>query len=356
MSNQQKMLLQLFADGGSGGASAAAGAQAGGTAATGDTGNDATTSANGAAAVPAFIPEKARAIYQKAMKRTSATQENAGSEARAAVPDTKDQPPADKPAAKEPGTKDVTAKETDKTRKSYAELIKDPFYKEEHTRYMEATIRERLKGANARQESLAKQNAEMQEILATVATKYGLDPNSEAFLQELKRATGEDDSFYEAYAAEHDMSSAEARRTVELERRLAATEREVQARRDAEQQAAAVDSLRESGAKTKALYPDFDLDFEMKDPRFVRIVAATGGDTTAAYFATHHKELVSGAVQKASEEAARATMNSVRAGMARPTENGVSNTPPAARAEVDYSKMNLQQIRAEADRLRRERG
>lgn len=339
MSNRNlRMFLQLFADGGAGGAAPAGDGGAGGDAATGVIGTE-NSDANDD--VPASVPEKAREIYRKAIKKHRADRREAASV-----------PPAKNTTAEGKATdapSETAKQEPPPKRPTYAELIKSPEYKEEHSRYMQNAIKERFKGVDAR-------TARTDKILSVVATKYGLDPQSETFLDDLEKATDQDDAYYEAYAEKHDMTSEEARRVVNLEQRLAAAEREATMRREAEENARVIEALRPRATETKKRYPAFDLDTEMKNPAFVRILSATQGDTTAAYMAVHHGELIPQMVQRAADDAVRATVNDIRRSSARPAENGVSSPAPAAKAEVDYSKMNLQQIRAEAERLKRLQG
>ena len=338
MSNRNlRTFLQLFADGGAGGAAPAGDGGAGGDAATGVIGTE-NSDANDD--VPASIPEKARSIYRKAMKQHRANTARVPAESST----TAEEKATDAPSE--------TAKEEsppEQKRPTYAELIKSPEYKEEHSRYMQQAIAERFKGVNAR-------TARTDKILSVVATKYGLDPQSESFLEDLEKATNADDAYYEAYAEKHDMTSEEARRVVNLEQQLAAAQREEARRREAEEDARAIEALRPRAAETQKRYPSFDLDTEMKNPAFVRILNATQGDTTAAYMAVHHGELIPQMIQRATDDAVRATVNDVRRNAARPAENGVSSPAPAAKAEVDYSKMNLAQIRAQAAAWRNGKG
>ena len=338
MSNLKKF-LQLFADGGAGGSASAAGGVTGGdSAATGVTigtdGSDANDN------VPASIPEKAKGIYRKAMgqmKRSDGAVKSMQAKENASAEHDADTTAAKKEAPPE------------EKRPTYAELIKSPEYKEEHSRYMQNAIKERFKSVEAK-------NARTDKILSVVATKYGLDPQSESFLDDLEKATDADDAYYEAYAEKHDMTNEEARRVVNLEQQLAAAQKEAALRLQAEEDARAIEALRPRELETKKKYPAFDLDTEIKNPAFVRILNATQGDTTAAYMAVHHGELIPQMVQRAADDAVRATVNDIRRSSARPAENGVSSPAPAAKAEVDYSKMNLQQIRAEAERLKRLQG
>ena len=330
---KRKMLLQLFADGGDGGAAAVgdAGANSDNVA----TGVNGTNEPDAEIEVPASIPEKAKEVYRRAMK---SRKQRAG-ETTPAVEGAIETGDAVNKTAEE------TPPDTQKTRVPFSELIKSPEYKDEFTQYMRAAIKDRFKSANAR-------NAQSDEILSIVANKYGIDPQGKTFLDDLKKAIEGDDAYFEAYAAEHDMTTKEARRVLSMEQEIAARKKADEAREDAEQ----VARLHSNAADTQKRFPSFDLDAEMKNPEFVRHLAAANGNTTAAFMATHYDDVLTETVQRATQDAARATVNNIRGGSARPAENGVSGPATPAKAERSFSGMNLQQIRAAAAEMRRKRG
>jgi hypothetical protein len=100
------------------------------------------------------------------------------------------------------------------------------------------------------------------------------------------------------------------------------------------------------------MFPDFDLDTEMQDERFRRLCAATNGDTTAAFKACHHDEIVSDTVRRASRQIQNQTAQSVASNKARPIENGISSSAPSV-VETNFKNMNLQELRQFAEEQRR---
>ena len=272
----------------------------------------------------ASIPEKAKKYYQKAMEKTSKSTPKA---------------PDDAQPTKEQGT-------TEKT--SYADLIKSDEYKEEHKAYMDKTIGDRLKKYKGIEENLGKHKA----ILDIVASKYGVNPNDENFLQVLQQKIDEDDSYYEQYAMEHEVSTEEARRIVTMERKVAQMDAQNAQREKEEQMRQQVMLLRQNAEKTKAQFPQFDLETEMQDERFRRLCAVNNGDTTAAYMACHWKDVLTNTVQMKTREIQAQTAQAVASNKARPIENGLSSSAPSV-VQQDFSKMNLQQLRQYADEQRR---
>ena len=318
--------LQLFGEGGDGGDGSSA-------VSAGDNAID--TSGE---KIPASIPEKAKKYYQKAMEKTSAN---------SAV---------STPLASEPVQPTNEPKAT--TEKiPYADLIKSDDYKEEHKAYMDKTIGDRLKKYKGIEEISGKQKA----ILDIVASKYGVNPDDENFLEVLQQKIDTDDSYVENYAMEHDISNEEARRILNMERKVArmdaekaAIEAEKAEMAKQEQMRQQIMLLRQNAEKTKSQFPQFDLDTEMQDERFRKLCAVNNGDTTAAYMACHWNEILPATVQMASRQIQAQTAQAVASNKARPIENGLSSSAPSV-VEQDFSKMNLKELRRFADEQRRKK-
>lgn len=310
--------LQMFADGGDGGDGGTAGA-------FGESGAE---NQSGEDVVKASIPEKAKKYYEKAVGK---------------------QEKKSKPTANDASTveKQTTAEE----RIPYAELIKSDGYKEEHQAYMEKTIGERLKKFKGMEDTLGKHR----EVLEVVAGKYGIDPSAENFLEVLDKKIREDDSYYEAYAMEHEVTTDEARKIVTMERKVAKMEAEKKEREQREAMQRQVMILRQNAEKTKAQFPQFDLDAEMQDERFRKLCAVNNGDTTAAYMACHWQDVIPATVKVASERIQAQTAQAIASNRARPMENGLNAVAPAVVKE-DFSSMNLQQLRNWAAEQRRKNG
>lgn len=311
--------LQLFAEGGEGADGGEASAE------TIDAGED----------VPSDIPDHAKEIYRKARAKMPGGDQRGKSTASEAT-----EPKEEKP-----------------THVAYSDLIKSDEYKEEHKAYMDKTIGDRLKKYKGLEEKQSKSD----EILALFAQKYGLDSASDTYLEDLKSKVESDDSTYEAYAMQHNVSTDEARRMVDLERRVAQADQQkrfeeqqrVEAQQRAEQQER-MQRLYASAEKTKAQYPSFNLETELQNPAFARMCAATNEDTTAAYIACHHNEILANTAQYASQQAQIQTANAIASGKSRPRESGLSNNAPAV-VEQDFSRMNLAQLRQYAEEQRRKR-
>ena len=318
--------LQLFGEGGDGG-------DGGSAVSAGDNAID-TSGEN----IPASIPEKAKKYFQKAMEKTSANK-------------TVSTPKASEPVQTTNEPKTTTEKTL------YADLIKSDDYKEDHKAYMEKTLGDRLKKYKGIEEISGKQKA----ILDVVASKYGVNPDDENFLEVLQQKVDADDAYVEDYAMEHDMSNEDARRILSMERKVARIDAEkaaMEAERaemaKQEQMRQQIMLLRQNAEKTKSQFPEFDLDTEMQDERFRKLCAVNNGDTTAAYMACHWNEIIPAKVQMASRQIQAQTAQVVASNKARPIENGLSSSAPSV-VEQDFRKMDLKQLRRFADEQRRKK-
>ena len=322
MLEKLKLNLQLFGEGGGDGGDGGSVGTSVGEVVGEDTGEK---------KIPAFIPEKAKKYYQKAMEKTSGSTTEVGT--------------------KTPDNAQTTNEKSTTDKLSYADLIKSDEYKEEHKAYMDKTISDRLK----KYKGIEDDNAKYKGILDTVACKYGVDTNAENFLEVLSQKIDEDDSYYENYAFEHNISTDEARRVVTMERKVAQIEAQKEQEAKQEQMRQQIMTLRQNAEKTKAQFPQFDLETEMQNEKFRRLCAVTSGDTTSAYMACHWNEILPATVQMASRQIQAQTANAVASNKARPIENGISSNAPSV-VQNDFRNMNLQQLRAFAEEQRRKSG
>lgn len=306
--------LQLFGEGGDGGA-------------TGE--GDGGVTGEAMDAELSRIPERARETYKKARAKHQPTNE------------VSEQPtPAEKP-----------------NHLSYQDLIKSDEYKEEHKAYMDKTIADRFKKYKGIEES----NKKMTDALSVVANKYGIDASSETFLDDLVGKIAHDDSYYEDYAMEHDISVEDAKEILDLKNEVARNKAEEKKRAEAEaeyekqqQFQAEINALKQSAERTKAMYPSFDLDAEMQNEKFRVLCAATHGDTLAAYRAMHHDELMNAQSQVIAQQAHQQAANTVYANKSRPIENGLSSQA-ATVTQTNWKGASLADIRKQAEIWRRGR-
>lgn len=311
--------LQLFAEGGDGGASAG--------------GEGSVTGAETGGKDPfANAPKKARDLFAKMQTEAKGDITSANESAPKKV-DT-------------PTTEEETPKQEKKL--SFKDLIASDDYKADYERHIQKAVKDRTKRHDT-------EMGEVNDLLALVGQKYGLDSASETFRADLTKAIQGDDSVYEKYAEEHDVPIEEAKTIVNLKQQLDRANKHAEEQRKAEENAKVINALKASAEQTKAKYPDFDLDTAIQDPQFRQLTMAWNGNTTMAYESLNHSAIVQEAERRAAAEAKQAVANSVRSNLSRPSEGGISSSTNTATNTPDFSSMNLKQLRewASKQKLRR---
>ena len=321
MTNFKWLNLQLFAGEGAG----ATGGEGGEGAATGD--NVATVDA-GQRLRELGVPEdkiRRRARYAAKAPETQAV--------------TEEEPKAAEEKEQDAAAENPTEEKTDNApaRMSWDEIMADP----EYNKQMQAVVQSRLKSAKGAEESLAK----LTPALELLARKHGLDPANMDY-DALTKAISDDNSYYEDKALQMGTS-------VETAKKIDQQERDTARQKKAEELSIQEQKIRNhfAGLEQQALemqkiVPNFDLQTELKNPAFLRMTSPNVGISVRdAYYAVHHDEMQTAAMQATAKATAQKISNNIQAGQRRPDENGISGQAPSA-TTFDYSKASREQREA----------
>jgi len=192
-------------------------------------------------------------------------------------------------------------------------------YRTEYDSEVQNIVQSRLKNANRQIEAANKYRDQTSRILETLALKYGGDVNDpDSLLQSIEA----DDGFYEEAAAERGLTVDQYKQFMRLESenkqfREAAERRQQQARSDSIYQ-----EWQEQAAKTRQYYKGFDLQKEIQNPNFSKLLRS-GVDVKTAFEVIHKDEIIPAAMQVATQKATQKVSNAVAANRARPAENGL---------------------------------
>ena len=222
-------------------------------------------------------------------------------------------------------------------------------YKEDLKKQVKEILDKRFKN-NA---DLEKQVSSMRELLENTARGYGLDPASESLLDDIRKAQDADDELYAKEAYEHGMSVGDYKKSIAREREMKTLQEKVREHEEREAHHAWIQNLQEQVPEVQKTFPAFNLDEEMKNPNFAYLVRP-GSPTSIedAMYAIHHREILTGVVKTAAEQASLKTANAVAANGARPKEGGLSSVPPTI-VKSDPSKWTKEDRAAIRDRVAR---
>lgn len=325
--------LQLFADGGaSAGAAPGGDAGAAGTGSAGSQGDNAYRALN--------IPAKARHILDKMPKAqvNSSTQESENTE---------------NTETETTNTDGETPIEKGKTKTPFSELVKSEEYKQEAQEYFDSRIGRRL----AKYKGLEADNQAMRDIIDKVNLRYGVNPESETFLTDFAAAVDKDTRLYEDEAASAGMTVDEFIKVKSAERIIAQNKIAEQNRQFNEMTQRHVSNLIQQAEAFKQKVPTFDLEGELQNPQFKKLVdppelGGVGLPVETAFNAFHHNEIMQATLASAVNQASISTANAVQTNLDRPQENGL-NVTHSDLTKLDPSKLKLEDFKRISEEFRR---
>ena len=238
-------------------------------------------------------------------------------------------------------------------RLSFEDLVKSEDYAEEAKAYMNKHFSKR----HAKYKGIEEENAKMRAILETQNMRYGLDPNSATYLDDFAQKLQNDTKFYEDEAAERGMPVEDYMKIKQAEQLIAQNQRNEQTRQKNEAVQAHIRNLLGQAEAMKADFPNFDIETEMANPNFKRLVdtpelGGAGISVRDAFYALHHNEIMKSTVNNAVNQAQIKTANAVATNKSRPTENGLTKAPTVV-VKDDPSKFNLEDFRRIKDEMLR---
>lgn len=264
--------------------------------------------------------------------------------------------PAQKPAAAEqaqaqgkqpeqiPAASSPTEEKTDApARMSWAEIMKDPEYQKDIQHMMQS----RLRSAKGAEEALGK----LAPALDLIARKYGQDPAKPDY-EALAQAIRDDDAYFEDDALENGTEMGETKEKV-LNDLDTARQQRIQAETIEEERFQNhIKNLEQQGEAMKAVFPNFNLMQELKNPVFARMTSPNVGlSVEDAYYAVHRREIDAAKSQVIAQKTVQQISNSIQAGSRRPAEAGITGQAPSV-TMFDYKNASKEQRDALKQRIR----
>lgn len=209
------------------------------------------------------------------------------------------------------------------TRLSFKELIKNEDTAKEAKEYINQKFGERF---NEKIKSQEDQLTKMRDILDFENMRYGLDPDSDTYLDDLGDKIKSDAKLFEDEALAEGMDRDTFLKVKQAERIIEQNKRDSAQRERQEIISNHISNLRQQEIPLREKYPDFDLESEMNNKTFRHLVdpPALGGiglSLENAYYAIHYKEINSKFASQVVNKATAAVANSMAVNKSRPAEN-----------------------------------
>ena len=229
-------------------------------------------------------------------------------------------------------------------RKSFQELI-DGEYKDDANKYVQNILKKRLGESKAAEAKLG----ELTPALELLGKKYGVDTSDMAAfdVNALIQRISDDDGLYEAEAEKRGLSVEATKTVMALEKKAALADKLQQENLERTMFNQHLQKMATEGESLKQIYPGFNLQAELQNPRFQRLTSPNVGISVRdAYELIHKDEIQAATMQFAVQKSAEKLAQSVQANAARPAENG--STQNAVTVKNDprlFSKQDREEIR-----------
>ena len=210
----------------------------------------------------------------------------------------------------------TTSNTLEDRRKAFQELVNGE-YKDIYTEETQRIIDRRFREARNLEERAAKQ----QPVIDMLMQRYKI---ADGDLGKLAAAVENDNAYWSEAAEEAGMSVEQYKQFQKLQRENDAL---LRAQRMRQSQQAAQQQLQKwysEGEQVKAVYPDFDLGTESKNPQFISMLKA-GVPVQHAYEVIHMDEIKAGVAQSTARQTEKQVVDGIRAKGNRPAENGTSS-------------------------------
>ncbi len=251
---------------------------------------------------------------------------------------------------------DTGVQDTAADAESFDDLIKGR-YKEDFDRVVQGIVQKRVAKSKADTELVGK----LSPVVQLLGKNYGIDIDDirKADLDQLIQKVTDDNRFYEDLAIQMGLSEEQAKKVYQTEQRNRQLEAQARERTEEDERRAAFANIVQQADAVKQLYPQFDLDQEMQNMDFLKMVmpynqGGLGIPVENAYYALHKDELQRGAMQYAVQRTATQITDSIRSGANRPREAGLNSGVSVGNITVD--PRNLSQAQREEIRKRVARG
>jgi hypothetical protein len=213
--------------------------------------------------------------------------------------------------------------------KEFDKLIKGK-YKDAFSRRMQSTIDRRF----AESKNLEQKYSEQSKLINVLAARYNVSSDDpEALLSAFEN----DESYWADAAAKEGMTVEQYQHLKKLEAEnnsYKANMLEAERQRHASEQVAMWQSQAE---ECKSMFPDFDLQDEMRNPAFRRLLQANV-DVVSAYKATHFDEILQGGMRKAVQKTVGNVVNTIQTRQQRPAESALGVQSGSVEFKPDPSK------------------
>lgn len=238
----------------------------------------------------------------------------------------------------------TTSNTLEEKRKAFKDLVNSEEWKDMYTEETQKMINRRFKQTK----ELEEQVNSYKPLVDMLTQRYGIQDGK---VDSIIKALEDDNAMWEAAADEAGMSVDQYKRVQKLERENKAL---LEAQSHQKEQAmidAQMNQWMQEAEQLKAKYPGFDMDTELVNPNFQRLLSS-GISMSHAYEVLHMEEILNSTVKNTADMTQKNVVENIRARGSRPIENGLSSQN-AFQTKSDVTKLTKKDREELAERARR---
>lgn len=230
---------------------------------------------------------------------------------------------------------------------TFQELIRGE-HKEAFEKEIKKALDKRLKGTKNTVEAYER----MLPAMEVLAKKYGIDISKGMDAAAIADAVANDAGMYREEAERMGLSEEQAMERAKLERELRRMQRVQEEQQHQEQQRKAWGEIVRQAEAVKEVYPAFDLEAEMQNPNFMRLLGA-GVPVRTVFEVIHKDEINQAMMQYTAQKTSEQIAGSIQANGRRPVENGASGGNPPGSLRTDPKSLSKEEREDIKKRARR---
>lgn len=209
---------------------------------------------------------------------------------------------------------------------TFEELINGDYKKD-----FEAKTKEIMKQRFKHNEQMQARMDMVNPVMELFARKYGIDATemSDDVLKQITDKIMGDDAFYEEEAMAKGLDASTVRAMHQQERETAELRKFKEDTLRNQESEKRFRAMYQEAEVVKQTYPGFNLDAELQNKAFQRLVWGAGVPLKTAYEVMHHDEIMAAGMQVTAKRTAQQISNDIQAGTYRPAEGAISGQSAA---------------------------
>lgn len=208
------------------------------------------------------------------------------------------------------------AEDTEARRQAYRNAIEQ--YKDLYQEDVQGIIDRRLKGARESKEKLDRAMG----FINILGNRYGITDGN---IDSIQKAVEEDDAYWEEAAAKEGLSTEQYKHMKKLEAENAQFREAKDNAERLQQREQMYQKWNTEAQELSKLYKGFDLNTEVQNPDFVKLLGA-GIPMRTIFETLHHDEILSGAMAYTAKQVAKKQIDAIKSGQNRPSEGAAGGS------------------------------